>query len=288
MGHTIRFLDKNDVLPMENKNTSKNIYCNNHSIEALQMYCEDCECPVCYSCATGTHQGHKFVKISDVLEKSKKDLKKLIMKITKNQITGLQLNLEFMRQNKYSFYENVDSVIQEVEDQEKRLKQEVETICRNFIKRLKQRENDYGNLIHRIEHQIQELEMLVKTSEEKFHVVNEVDLVKFLTDSKQTIKKFEIAEPNIERISFLKQQNSQSEIEKLFGSLVYEPIKNVHLMPSIKPHVTFGNQPSSIGGKISPRHKKSELKREVTSKPHKVIEIMNSIKIQDEHFSPRH
>ncbi|XP_062592659.1 E3 ubiquitin-protein ligase TRIM71-like [Saccostrea cucullata] len=50
-------------------------FCTVHNKEHCEMYCNQCEIPVCIACiASDQHSGHKFLKILDVLEETKQKI----------------------------------------------------------------------------------------------------------------------------------------------------------------------------------------------------------------------
>ncbi|CAG2210558.1 TIF1B [Mytilus edulis] len=95
--------------------------CSQHK-EEFNLMCNTCNVPVCTSCVTGNHNGHKFSKLVDVIAQLRGENEKNIRDKTNeaNQnITKIEVSLK-------SFDNDVESVIKAIVDQSNNIKRMVD------------------------------------------------------------------------------------------------------------------------------------------------------------------
>ena len=92
-----------------------------HTQEELKFFCTNCEMPVCHTCVTLDHGGHKMKLIEEEAERQKIQMKSLI----ENQKQNLQAKMNAVSQ----LDEDCAKLIQQAED----VKRDVETFVDNLI-----------------------------------------------------------------------------------------------------------------------------------------------------------
>ncbi|XP_062600381.1 uncharacterized protein LOC134262017 [Saccostrea cucullata] len=94
--------------------------CTSHDVETCEMYCTQCDIPVCNTCiASDQHLGHRFVKIIEVLSKRKEkiikertELKETIYQTYQGIASDAEKRLNLLQEE----YENLLAVITKQED----------------------------------------------------------------------------------------------------------------------------------------------------------------------------
>ncbi|XP_061183321.1 E3 ubiquitin-protein ligase TRIM45-like [Saccostrea echinata] len=80
---------KHDIVPFT-KRTVQLVFpqCTPHSHQRCEVYCQQCDVPVCIKCLTGQHQGHDKVDMADIIatkrEKIKRETEEIVAIISKN------------------------------------------------------------------------------------------------------------------------------------------------------------------------------------------------------------
>ena len=105
------------------------VYCATHDHMVCELYCEQCEIPVCSKCLTCTsHKGHDYKEIATVL-----DAKKFCIQREKdgieNHIQRLHEKMEVVDIKMKETEEKYTSLLKEVENREKELLEAVKTIA---------------------------------------------------------------------------------------------------------------------------------------------------------------
>ncbi|XP_061193238.1 uncharacterized protein LOC133201452 [Saccostrea echinata] len=168
------------VVPYKAKGPDPNYpECPNHAPKLCELYCEECDTPVCSTCiSSGKHQGHK---ISDVLQnlminsetkQLEKNLRELDEKICPQyEEIFSELNCEIA--NIAAHYEKLTSTItahgedwlREIETIMKKLKSEIDDMKKKHLSVLTKQEEDITKKISEVKKSIAEMKKILENKD---------------------------------------------------------------------------------------------------------------------------
>lgn len=209
------------VLSIKHRWSNDNHECSKHSTRQYELFCEQCDLPICVQCAsTDEHKGHEFGDLLRNLERKKKELQRekqelesvlsvfeaanQNIKLSKEKlrkVTGI-LQRELKKQGEI-WHMAIDTIINKI-------RSEINDVESEQLVVLSKHESKINIKLVEIEQNIQKLKLLDEASDVfavSKYKYGEVDFPKSLPTLSVTLPKFSPKE-----IDALK-------IEKLFGSL---------------------------------------------------------------------
>lgn len=87
--------------------------CNSHVKKTCELYCKDCNTPICCTCVTGDHRNHNYISIEDFLENKKEDLNEEVQKIRATVLLALNEQTSHVNEDDYK------NIIDAISSQEK-------------------------------------------------------------------------------------------------------------------------------------------------------------------------
>ncbi|XP_062598747.1 tripartite motif-containing protein 55-like [Saccostrea cucullata] len=213
---------KHDIVPFKiRKSTPKYPRCTVHAEEGCEMYCTQCDSPVCISCvASDQHLGHKIVKIEQVLGERKNKIKKDLIELNENiyptykdiasdvQNTIGRLEKEYgdlstaITKHGEDWHREIDKLIQE-------LKADVDELKNTQLKTLQTHLDEINKKMSEIKDEIGSITVAVKTNEisKLFNVTTDINKYRQLPEN---------IVPSIPKFTPV---NIEAELAKIFGAL---------------------------------------------------------------------
>ncbi|XP_056000287.1 tripartite motif-containing protein 2-like [Ostrea edulis] len=223
--HLLDSSKRHNVVPFKQKKSTPNYpECPTHADKHCELYCEDCDVPVCINCVTtDKHRGHK---ISDILEK------------LGSKTQGLQNDLEELETRVYPRYEEMASDVQTE-------KANLETNYEQLTTAADQQEEIWHREITAIVNQVKSDIAEMKTKHMAALDKNTDEITHSITELKQIILNLKaILESNdISLISTYKSRNNE------FRRL---PPKVRVTLPSFSPQKINTDQLREMFGSLSP------------------------------------
>ncbi|XP_065930173.1 tripartite motif-containing protein 3-like [Magallana gigas] len=173
--HLSEFAKEHKIVPFEKRGSTTK--CPNHSSKICELYCEQCDIPICVQCTSSTeHQGHTFVYIVNILEKQKsvlqKDLQELerlifpkyqeIASIIPVQRATLNVSSQkiasYISKHGEEMHREIDSII-------KKLKSDLADMDSKYFTVLNKHEDDIKHMLSDITQTIADLRKLVNSDD---------------------------------------------------------------------------------------------------------------------------
>ncbi|XP_060065681.1 uncharacterized protein LOC132546007 [Ylistrum balloti] len=121
--------------------------CGHHRRTTLNFFCEKCSEVICANCISTLHKGHDIVQLSEVTQGNKNKIKTFINEMEKKDLIQIQSEIESVQGDLKKYLHHFESVEKEVEDQGKRLKQDVDISIAQTLSELKHFRDENTKLI---------------------------------------------------------------------------------------------------------------------------------------------
>nr|XP_019924090.2 tripartite motif-containing protein 3 [Crassostrea gigas] len=173
--HLSEFAKEHKIVPFEKRGSSTK--CPNHSSKICELYCEQCDIPVCVQCTSSTeHQGHTFVYIVNILEKQRAAVQKDLQELEKfifPKYQAISSNIPVQKANLNKSSQKVTSDIskhgekmhREIDKIIKKLKFDLDEMDSKYLTVLNKHEDDIKHMVSDITQIIADLRKLVNSDD---------------------------------------------------------------------------------------------------------------------------
>ncbi|KAJ8300361.1 hypothetical protein KUTeg_021880 [Tegillarca granosa] len=217
---------KNEHKP-KGKTKVYKVNCDIHKKDKLQMYCTECKCPVCLTCVTASHLGHKFVKIKDISPLKRQELSEYISRLKQLKLVeDLMDSIQTLQRNEDGYSSKIAGLIKEVRERSEQLVADVTKIRDALVSELQSREKETIENLQLLEEEthikLADLRKVIKTSEEKLGEDNDVDFISFMTETEKKMAnhKHDTLDFHLHPVTFVPTESNLKVIEKQFGELI--------------------------------------------------------------------
>lgn len=161
--------------------------CKHHIAENVQLYCKECEEPICRNCVvTGTHTNHTLLKIEDAVKSKGAELSAM----TDKRLSDLTNSLTSIQKNKTDYTKDISTNRVQVKLKSTQLKSELDIITHDILHQLESREKEDMNQLKTREETIEAELSRVKDIIKEFQAIksrNDVDEIAFILEAKQKL-----------------------------------------------------------------------------------------------------
>ncbi|XP_065929952.1 E3 ubiquitin-protein ligase TRIM71-like [Magallana gigas] len=173
--HLSEFAKEHKIVPFAKRGSTTN--CPNHFSKICELYCEQCDIPICVQCTSSTqHQGHTFVYIVNILEKQRSALQKDLQELEKLNFPKYQeiaSSILVQRATLNSSSQKIASDIskhgeemhKEIDEIIRKLKSDLDEIDSKYLTVLNKHENDIKHMLSVITQTIADLRKLINSDD---------------------------------------------------------------------------------------------------------------------------
>nr|XP_034309653.1 tripartite motif-containing protein 2-like [Crassostrea gigas] len=173
--HLSEFAKEHKIVPFEKRGSSTK--CPNHSSKICELYCEQCNIPICVQCTSSTqHQGHTFVYIVKILEKQRSVLQKDLQELEKfiyPKYQEIALSIPVQKGTLNTSSQKIASDIskhgeemhREIDVIIKKLKSDLDEMDSKYLTVLNKHEDDIKHMLSDITQTIADLRKLVNSDD---------------------------------------------------------------------------------------------------------------------------
>lgn len=176
----------------QNENEPTIVFCEIHKTVPIQMHCIECDVGLCVDCITGTstHKSHDLIKVQEVIDNMKTELKRIISE-SNERITSCTNWIQCLQNHKEKYSKEAQTCIQSIKARGDILKVDIDKLIEDFIHEIQTSLTNDLDLLE--EKHVQkakekeELEQFQATCEEELKKMSGYGVTKVMTELREKL-----------------------------------------------------------------------------------------------------
>eukprot|EP00105_Crassostrea_gigas_P014836 XP_011431646.1 PREDICTED: tripartite motif-containing protein 2 [Crassostrea gigas] len=218
--HLSEFAKEHKIVPFEKRGSSTK--CLNHSSKICELYCEQCDIPICVQCTSSTeHQGHTFVYIVNILEKQNAAVQRDLQELERFIFPKYQEISSNIPVQKANLNKSLQKVASDISKHGEEMHREIDVIIKKLKSDLDEMASKYLTVLNKHEDDIKHmLSDITQTTADVRKLVNSDD-VGLVSAYKSRNAEFRKLPPKLTVTlpSFSPQKTDKHQMFEQFGSL---------------------------------------------------------------------
>nr|XP_034304679.1 uncharacterized protein LOC117682043 isoform X2 [Crassostrea gigas] len=214
------------VLPFEKRGSTPK--CSKHSTKLCELYCEQCDIPICTTCASSEeHYSHKFIEISKNIDSKKELIQKDLQELEKSIYPKYQEIASINQVQKSALNENSQKLTTEIDKHGEDLHREINTIIRNMKSNVEETDTKHLAVLDKQEDEIKHTISEITQTIAKLKTLMDSNDVSRVSAYKSRNDEFRRLPPKltVSLPSFTPQKINKEQLYQQFGSLSASSIK---------------------------------------------------------------
>ncbi|XP_021367307.1 tripartite motif-containing protein 2-like [Mizuhopecten yessoensis] len=195
--------------------------CTHHKGGQLDLYCEECQVPVCIKCVSTVHKSHLLCDLSKITHQSKHDIQNFIDKTEKVDLVQIDQFLTSTDKQLKDNTSNFDKLSHQLKTQTNKLKEDLDQLTAQTLSLYQQTEKDNTKLLQTYKQDLEVYDAQLKKQVQECMIALQhgSDIQIYDTGCEIQSALTLPAKPTLCTASFTPNQNSQVHLEKAFGEV---------------------------------------------------------------------